>query len=423
MKRTYHPDYAILARVKELSNDELKNIPKSTLHSWKNRDFTKIVGSEFFISDEKIDFIKAFISNQTLLNAAKGLYFIYNAWVSIANNVRGMKTQLRKNREIIVKTIDDVSPLIGLKRACKFFKITQYQFYTWKKKVNCLLSPLDKCHKQNPLNIAPSELKTIKNFVQNSDYKDYPLASIFYEMERQGKAFMSQTSFYKYAKYFDNETNRKKIKPKQKTGIRAAKPKEIIQADVCVYRPLDYTKVFIYFIIDNFSRMILGWKISTQYRSSVMLENLRHVYCKYLLGEENPLSVLLVDDGIENKGDVNVAIAKQEINVHKLIAQKDIVFSNSMIEAINKRMKYDFLYRHELLDFNHVERFLETAVEIYNNRPHTALFGLTPYEVFHGKIPDKNIFKSQQEQAKLLRIAENKALACNNCAFMIENNN
>jgi hypothetical protein len=139
--------------------------------------------------------------------------------------------------------------------------------------------------------------------------------------------------------------------------------------------------------------------------------------------KQNPLSVLLVDDGIENKGEVNIAIAKQEINVHKLIAQKDIVFSNSMIEAINKRIKYDFLYRHELLDFNHVERFLETAVETYNNRPHTALFGLTPYEVFHGKIPDKNLFKSQQEQAKLLRIAENKALACDNCAFTIENNN
>jgi hypothetical protein len=93
-----------------------------------------------------------------------------------------------------------------------------------------------------------------------------------------------------------------------------------------------------------------------------------------------------------------------------------------MIEAVNKRIKYDFLFRHELLDFEHVERFLKTAVDTYNNRPHSALFGLTPHETFHGKIPDKNLFKLQKEQAKILRIAKNKALVCDNCAFSIENN-
>ena len=94
------------------------------------------------------------------------------------------------------------------------------------------------------------------------------------------------------------------FKAKKKTGIRAAKPKEIIHADVCVYRPLDNTKAFIYFIVDNFSRMILGWRISTQYNSSIMLDNLRTVYCEYLLETEDPLAVLLVDDGSENKGSV-----------------------------------------------------------------------------------------------------------------------
>jgi transposase InsO family protein len=199
------------------------------------------------------------------------------------------------------------------------------------------------------------------------------------------------------------------------------KPKEIIHADVCVYRPLDYTKCFIYFIVDNSSRMILGWKISVEYNSSIMLDNLRHVYSQYLLEKEDPLTVLLVDDGIENKGFVCTAIEKQEIKLNRLVAQKDIRFSNSMIEAVNKRIKYDFLFRHQLLDFEHTERFLETAVEQYNNRPHSALFGLTPYEVFHGRAPDKNLFRNQMEQAKILRKAENKRLSCNSCAFSVEN--
>jgi len=104
-----------------------------------------------------------------------------------------------------------------------------------------------------------------------------------------------------------------------------------------------------------------------------------------------------------------------------LVAQKDIFFSNSMIEAVNKRMKYDFLFRNTLLDIEHTRRFLEIAVEQYNNRPHSALYGLTPKEVFYGAIPDKSRFKSQIQNAKLLRKAENKALTCFNCVFSIEN--
>ena len=419
MKQSYHTDLSIQFQLGILDKDVCKTIPKSTLYSWKNRDFNKFIGSEISFSDEKIEMIKTFLSNQTLLKAAKGLYFVYSTWISITENLRGMKTTLRKNKGKIVQTIESIIPLLGLKHACKLFKISQNQFYTWSWKVNCSLSPLEKCHKQHPQNITPNELQTLKTFVQNENYKHFPLVAIYYKMMRKEKAFMSLTSFYKYAKCFDTE-NRKLFKPKQKTGIRATKPKEIIHADVCVYRPLDYTKVFIYFIVDNFSRMILGWRISTEYRSSVMLENLRNVYSECFLENEDPLTQLIVDDGIENKGDVCTAIKSNEIKINKLIAQKDIHFSNSMIEAVNKRIKYDFLFRQQLLDFDHVRRFLETAVEQYNNRPHSALYGLTPHEVFNGKPPNKNLFTAKIQQAKILRIAENKALSCDSCAFTLE---
>lgn len=99
--------------------------------------------------------------------------------------------------------------------------------------------------KQNPLTVSPTELNIIKEFVKDQEYKNFPLVAVYYEMMRKGKAFMSLTTFYKYAKLFDNAAKRRLFKAKQKKGIRAAKPKEIIHADVCVYRPLDNTKAFI----------------------------------------------------------------------------------------------------------------------------------------------------------------------------------
>ena len=161
--------------------------------------------------------------------------------------------------------------------------------------------------------------------------------------------------------------------------------------------------------------------LSKDIYKNIMLDNLRSVYSDYILEKEDPRTVLLVDDGIENKGFVCKAIENNEIKINRLVAQKDIIFSNSMVEAVNKRMKYDFLFRAQLLDIEHTQRFLETAVEQYNNRPHSALYGFTPIEVFNGAKPDKALFKPQIEQAKVLRIAENKALSCDSCAFTVEN--
>jgi hypothetical protein len=33
------------------------------------------------------------------------------------------------------------------------------------------------------------------------------------------------------------------------------------------------------------------------------------------------------------------------------------------------------------------------AVPDFNNKPHSALFGLTPKEVFNGMLPDKDMYK------------------------------
>jgi hypothetical protein len=87
MKHTYHTDFIFLSMLGMLGKEEVKAIPKSTLHAWKNRDFSNLIGRNISFADDKIDLIKTFLSNKSLLNAAKGLYFIHCTWVSITNNL------------------------------------------------------------------------------------------------------------------------------------------------------------------------------------------------------------------------------------------------------------------------------------------------------------------------------------------------
>ena len=120
-----------------------------------------------------------------------------------------------------------------------------------------------------------------------------------------------------------------------------------------------------------------------------MFENLREVYVNYKLEQLHPFCDLLADDGVENKGAVDEGNINEEMLINKLIAQKDIVFSNSMIEAVNKRMKYDFLYTREYADIDDLNRNFENVVETMNILPRAVLYGLNSDEVFDGVIPNK----------------------------------
>ena len=54
----------------------------------------------------------------------------------------------------------------------------------------------------------------------------------------------------------------KKVKktPKRST-LRAHTSKQILHMDVTIFRPSDHSRVYIYLILDNFSRAIMGWKV------------------------------------------------------------------------------------------------------------------------------------------------------------------
>ena len=65
-----------------------------------------------------------------------------------------------------------------------------------------------------------------------------------------------------------------------------------------------------------------------------------------------------------------------------------------MGEAINKRIKYDFLYHKFFDNILSLQKDLPDMVKAYNNKPHTALFGFYPKEVFSGIQASRSNFLS-----------------------------
>jgi putative transposase len=109
-------------------------------------------------------------------------------------------------------------------------------------------------------------------------------------------------------------------------------------------------------------------------------------------------------------------ILSDEISLRKLIAQKDITFSNSVIEAQNKLIKYRYLFKQDFRDIHELRRGLEWIVYDYNqNRPHIYLRGLTPFEASTGKNVPKERWHEQIIRARTFRLKENRRELCRIC--------
>ena len=149
------------------------------------------------------------------------------------------------------------------------------------------------------------------------------------------------------------------------------------------------------------------------------LDNLNEAYAKYW--HLNPIDTVIdcvVDGGSENN---NIMINNWHPivsgEIRKLIAQSEnFRFSNSMAESTNRIMKYVYLYKQDLEDFNAVKNFLEFAVTDNNeNRCHNRLNGLTPKEVFYGKIFDKDNHHKKIFKANQIRLERNRKTPCPVC--------
>ncbi len=80
-----------------------------------------------------------------------------------------------------------------------------------------------------------------------------------------------------FAKRLKRHASRKRIKKKKyPKGIRAAKPFQLLHMDLTQIRSRDGACIYISFVVDNYSRTILGWKASLK-KTSEFVDELMHL--------------------------------------------------------------------------------------------------------------------------------------------------
>ena len=184
--------------------------------------------------------------------------------------------------------------------------------------------------------------------------------------------------------------------------------------DTTVIRLLGGVRIYLQAVIDNFSRRILAWQLNDALSAETTRQILMEA-ARQLPADEAKPSVV-VDAGCENFGEAD-ALFSEDGRLTRVLAQVDIVQSNSMIESWWLQLKYWWLFLHKLDTLDAVRRLVEFYVGEHNTViPRAVLRGRTPDEVYLGTaedLPEK--LASLHRQARAARIASNRAKACGLC--------
>ena len=133
---SYHTNLILLHHFDLLPQEMKSTIPRSTLANWKKKDTSEIIGCDH-VSDNDVSTLKTIAKSRKLLKVAKALYYLFKTISILVRQAENKATLLRKNKSLILYTIDKVKPVLGLKRIIEAIGLSQAKLYYWLEKSTC----------------------------------------------------------------------------------------------------------------------------------------------------------------------------------------------------------------------------------------------------------------------------------------------
>lgn len=421
MYRRY--DHRIKRMIHKTKNPNLfpeLNIPRSTAMTWIKNGIGDIVTIEAFnrtddeIITENLKLKEELEIAKTKHNLALTTFRIFGFEIQYKRLPSGI------DNSDFLGLIKRSMKVLSLKICLEVIGLSVSRYNSWiRRSVECDLDDKSPCPRLNPTRLTYVEKAKIRGYVTAKEYAHYSIKSLSFKAKRNGDVFSSPSTWGRIIKEFNLRRPRKRVYPaKPRIGIRATKVNEIWHLDQTIYRLIDGTRCFIQSIIDNKSRFILAHSVTKIYggvntkdlllkaidRAKTLLKNvgIPNIFC---------------DSGVENINSNIDGLINNNL-IQRTIAGIDIEFSNSMIEALFRSMKHNYLYLKDILGFESLKSHVNFYVTEHNEAiPHSALDSAIPIEIYLGKWNEQNIrnlnIQSQYKRRERLRI--NKSLNCGKC--------
>jgi len=322
----------------------------------------------------------------------------------------------------LLRAITGAHSVLPLALVLRIVGMTPSRYHAWHRATEvCGLDDRPSCPRSMPSRLTREEVDTIKGMVLDPGLRHMPLRTLSLFAQRAGKVFASVTTWARLVRLHGWRRPRTRVHPAKPTlGIRASRPNEYWHIDVTVLRLLDGTKTFLHAVIDNYSRKILAWTLAPRLDPTTTCQVLvaagQHLADK----EREPVDAcvtVVADAGVENVNaavDATLASAK----LRRVLAQVEVTYSNSIIEAWWRSLKHQWLYLNTLDAMAHLQALVAFFVEEHNAKmPHSAFAGQTPDEMYLGTAKDlADELVVARGKARERRLTVNRAVSCHRCA-------
>ena len=389
------------------------HIPKSNISRWKKEKPEKYFGYELasgkipFTIDQTETVLKGFVITPATFHALAKIVVTFS---QIIREIKGFKSRMREKQLEIVMVLLNASRYIDLRILLSCCGISSSCFRNWKQQALFPCNnPSKKCARNHPLQIISSEFEMLKQVICNPKTIHWSIRSLCLHAKRLNILHLRESTYYKYNNIHQwREKLFPKVKKPKYSSLKASAPDEIWHCDTTRIRLKNGLIRYIYFITDNFSRKIIAWLIAPTRNAFYTKEVLQRAFSNSFSKENLKNIDFIVDNGSEFNNEEVTSFLSDTILTMK-IAQKEIIFSNSMVEATHKEYKYGFFYRNPPT----TDPELYDQVDYYVNerngiKPRKSLNGLTPDEA-HARIShDTFQFDHNAGLARQNRIRINK---------------
>jgi putative transposase len=391
-------------------------VPRSTAASWIRRGQRPVVSAEVLAMDQ----LELQVEVLTLQRRVKFLLAIIRLAFLLVR-LSGFRLDSQRvpdaaAKRSILKAVAHATKAIPLAVALRVLRLSAARYHEWNKRLqDCSLDDRASCPRTSPTQATAKEISDMKDMVVSQEYRHMSMRSLALRAQRMGKVFVSPSTWRRLIRERGWIRPRHRVYPaKPNEGIRASKPNEYWHIDVTVIKLLDGTRTYLQAVIDNFSRLILAWRLAPrlepQTTCSVLAEAAKN------LPKNGDGATVIADSGIENvNGEVDNLFGLGQL--HRILAQVEVSYSNSMIEALWRSMKHGWLFLHQLDTFAALEKLISFYVEQHNSVvPHSAFAGQTPDEMYFGRgdqVPvDLAVGRARAREA---RMKSNRELSCEAC--------
>jgi len=392
-------------------------IPSSTAAGFRQRDPQHYVGSGLWqMQQGMLDHHELMLRHARLKRL---LAVITSVWVAFAEAGGHALLRKRHMREWAVDRVQQLSAVMPRAKTLELLGMTASSFsYALDRMRNkCGISPLELCRKRHPRQLSPKEVGTIRRLMDEPSMTCWTPLNIWHHARRTGQLLIGRGTFYRYLRLLGITRKAPRSREKRK-GIVTTAPNEVIHVDTTFHTLPCGVRMAAVFVSDNFSRHILGHCASATHGFHNVREAL--TMAVQTMRQHHPAletTVMVTDGGGENTANGMAALLESIAPPHilQLIALRDIAFSNSAIEAVNRIFKRYLRHWQPQTPTEFircVERFIQDYAMV---RPHGSLDGRTPFEAYTG-MKAMPMSPALLAQARAERMKANTGAACGKCA-------